>query len=312
MKLKNLLLLVPAFILTVSCENYQSEYESAVLEQQLLQEDLAKLQEEEKLIKGEYAETLQTLTEIEDSLSIIAVRNKQINKLLQQKKIGKDADQKQKIEVILSVLYQANEQSNKKANALRSKARAINVENQQIKKMVAQLETKFVQIEQEIAGAKSTIDSLNMSLGQLEGQLSQKSSELADAYTDLTLTTNTLEGQNSTLKSTIAEIESKNSFIQDDANAYILCNTARELRKSKIITLLSKKRLSKNYQTEVAKIGAKFDYFNDAVITCDNKSILYLLPERDPSTYEIDGPEVKIINKKAFWATSKIVILVKK
>ena len=105
----------------------------------LLNDSLQIVEDEERLIKGEYAEAMETLSAIEDSLRSIAARNKAMDKLIRQKGLTSDAEQQQLIMVQLEALQNANKASYQEANQLRSKANAYKVENQQIKNMIANL-----------------------------------------------------------------------------------------------------------------------------------------------------------------------------
>ncbi|MFT5647159.1 MAG: hypothetical protein ACI976_001848, partial [Aureispira sp.] len=51
--------------LTTSCEDYQAKLDEAQKEQQLLNLQLETLEQEERLIKGEYADAMETLSEID-------------------------------------------------------------------------------------------------------------------------------------------------------------------------------------------------------------------------------------------------------
>lgn len=305
----SLLLLVG---ITMSCEDYQAKLEEEKKQQQLLNEQLVTLEEEERLIKGEYADAMQTLNAIDQTLNEMASRNKEMDKLIQQKELAKGTTQEQAIMVKLQSLKNANIDADKKARRLRTKAKAFKVENAQLKKMIAQLETRFTEIETEVNTVQTTIANMQVALNGLEADVSTTETKLADAYADLKIKTTKLERTNVELETTLADLQRKNSFIEDDASAYITCGTKPILRRNKIIRLLSAKTLTREYQTQVKSVGSKFDYFNNNEIDCGDGEIQFLLPVRDPNSYKIEGALVKILDTKTFWATAKTVVLVKK
>jgi chromosome segregation ATPase len=299
-------------VLTTSCEDYQAKLEEAQKEQQLLNEQLGTLEQEERLIKGEYADAMETLTEIDQTLGEMAERNEEMDKLIQQKELAKGTTNEQAIMVRLQSLKNANIESDKKARRLRTKVKAFKVENLQLKKMIAQLESKFIEVEVEVNKVQTTIGNMQIALNKLESEVSVTSTELTSAYADLKVQTGKLERTNVELETTLSDLQSKNAFIEEDANAYIACGSKQVLRRNKMLRLLSAKTLTAEYQSQVKSLGTKFDYFNNQEIDCGNGEIQFLLPNRDPNSYKIEGEIVKILDKKTFWATSKMVVLVKK
>lgn len=299
-------------LLLLSCENYKAKMEEEQNRQKLLAEQLKGLEEEERLIKGEYADAMETLGQIDATLSEIAGRNKEMDKLFQQKELSKDASEQQVIMAKLQSLKQANIEADQKARRLQSKAKAFKVENEELKKMIAQMETKFVEVEAEVNKLHTTIGNMQAALTNLENEVSIKDSELASAYGDLKVKISKLEETNAELETTLADLQSKNEFIGDDAKAYIACGTKDVLRRNKIIKALSAKTLMPGYQAQVKTVGSEMDFANNDLIDCGDGTIEFLLPARDPASYKIDGAKVSVLNKKTFWATSKTVVLVKK
>lgn len=298
--------------LTTSCEDYQAKLDEAQKEQQLLNLQLETLEQEDRLIKGEYADAMETLSEIEQTLGEMAQRNQEMDKLIQQKELAKGTTKEQAIMVRLQSLKNANIEADKKARRLRTKVKAFKVENLQLKKMIAQLETRFVEVEMEVNKVQTTIGNMQISLNQLESEVSATETELSSAYADLKVKTSKLERTNTELETTLSDLQSKNAFIEEDANAYIVCGNKQILRKNKMLRLLSAQTLTAEYQSQVKSLGTKFDYFNNLQIDCGDGEIQYLLPARDPNSYKIENEVVTILDKKTFWATSKTVVLVKK
>ena len=298
--------------LTTSCEDYQTKLEEAQKEQQLLSEQLGTLEEEESLIKGEYADAMDVLSEIDQTLNDMAQRNSEMDKLIQQKELAKGTTKEQAIMVRLQSLKNANIEADKKARRLRTKVKAFKVENLQLKKMIAQLEGRFVEIEQEVNKVQTTIGNMQISLSKLESEVSVTDTKLTSAYADLKVQTDKLARTNTELKTTLSDLQRKNAFIEEDANAYVACGSKQVLRRNNMLRLLSAKTLTIDYQSQVKSLGTQFDYFNNLAIDCGSGTIEYILPPRDPNSYKIEGEVVRILDKKTFWATSKTVVLVKK
>jgi len=296
----------------LACENYKDQYEEEQKRRELLLESLANLEEEERIMKGEYAQTMETISEIDDLLQSIAKRNKTMDELVRKRQLTDDADQQQRIMLQLETLQKANQSSMKEANRLRSKARAYKVENQQIKKMVAKLEHKFEEKEAELTKLRTTIGNMQSSLAEMETQLTMTESELSEAYSDLKVKNSQLTVANKKLESTIEDLKAKNAFIEKDAKAYVVCGTRKELRQNKIIRLLNMKRLTKDYQEKVKEVGAEVSIYDNNEIDCKGDDIIYMLPDRDPNSYTLEGSKLTILDKKAFWTTSKTIVLIKK
>lgn len=304
--------LLALLLCTTSCEDFQSKLEEEQRSQKLLKEQLSTLEEEEKLIKGEYADALDALNEIDQTLNEMASRNKEMDKLIQQKELAKDTNQEQAILAKLQALKTANVEADQKARRLRTKVKAYKVENNQLKKMIAQLETRFVEVETEVNEVQSTIVNMQIALNKLEADVSSTETELASAYADLKVQTSKLERTNEALTETLNNLQQKNEFIGEDAKAYIACGSKKVLRKNKIIRLLSAKTLTPEYQKQVRQMGSEMDYFNNDQIDCGEGEIQFLLPNRDPNSYKIENGIVTILDRKTFWATAKTVVLVKK
>ena len=299
-------------ILTCGCEDYKTKMEEEQITQRLLKQHLLTLEEEEKLIKGEYSEALETLNSIEETLIEMASRNKEMDKLIREKELTEDTNQEQLIMAQLLSLKNANIEADKKAKRLRSKARKYRVENTELKKMVDRLDSKFSGIESELNKANTTIGNMKTSLAELETEIESTESELSTAYADLKVKTSKLERSNTELEATLADLQGKEDFIVEDAKGYIVCGSKKELRKAKILRLLSDKTLTISYQNQVKEYGTEINYYENDKIDCEAGEIKQVLPQRDVNSYKIKGGIVEITDKKSFWSTSKAVVLVKK
>ncbi len=299
-------------ILTTSCEDFKTKMEEEQKAQLLLQTELSSLEEEEKLIKGEYADAMETLSSIDDALSEMAANNKEMDKLIRQKELAKGTSQEQLIMAKLQSLKNANIEADKKARRLHSKAKAFNVENVELKKLVTKMEQKFTEISAEVDEAKTIIGNMQQALDGLQAEVDSTDSKLGTAYANLKVQTSKLQRTNDELEATLAELKAKNEYIESDAKAFIACGSKKELRQSKILKLLSAQTLMPDFQVKVQELGTKINYYEDDLIDCGAGEIEVLLPPRDANSYKVAGSKITILDKKTFWATSKTVVLVKK
>jgi len=312
MKLSYIYLLLLLSSLTISCENYKEKMEEEQKAQRLLSEQIDGLEEEEKLIKGEYADAMQTLSAIDQTLSEMAMRNKEMDKLVRQKELAKGTTEEQVIMAKLVSLRDANINADKEARRLRSKVRAFKVENAELKKLVENLDEKFVVVSAEVDKVQTNIGRMELALKALEEEVEATETELSKTYAELKVKTSKLERDNIQLESELADLKNKNDFIAEDAMGYIVCGTKKALRQNQILRLLSAKTLTKEYQAQVKAVGSEINYFEDDHIDCGEGAIEHLLPLRNKDSYEINGGKVTVLDKKVFWATSKSVVLVKK
>ncbi|WP_052593895.1 hypothetical protein [Aureispira sp. CCB-QB1] len=313
MKLSNVVLLVVLVgIFFSSCNNYQEQYEALVEKNAADQKRLHELEEEDRLVRGEYSLAIETLNSIEDTLRTIANNEKEIQRLTQQKEFSGNLSQRQAIIAKLQALRDANEAAKDAAKKMQKRMRSYQIENQQLKKMIAQAETRIIEKEEDLKEARTIIDDMELALAKMEGQLTEKSGQLDDAYKDLQERNAALTETNEKLATTIADLETKNDFIDEQAKAYVACGDKRALRKAGILSKTSMKKLTKTYQQSVRENGDEIDYFNNDQIDCGaDGEIVYVLPVRDESSYEIQGGVLVIKNSKVFWATDKTVVLVK-
>jgi len=313
MKLSYVALLVGILgVFFSSCNNYQEQYDALVEKNAVDQKRLHELEEEDRLVRGEYSLAIETLNSIEDTLRTIATNEKEIQRLTQQKEFSGTLSQRQAIMAKLQVLRDENEAAKEAAKSMQRRVRSYQIENQQLKKMIAQAETRIVEKEEDLKEARFIIDDMELALAKMEGQLTEKSGQLDDAYKDLKDRNETLTETNDKLATTIADLETKNDFIDEQAKAYVACGDKKTLRKAGILSKTSMKKLTKTYQLSVRQNGDEIDYFNNDQIDCGGDGeIVYVLPLRAESSYEIQGSVLLIKNSKAFWATDKTVVLVK-
>lgn len=297
-------------LLLYSC-NSRSEYEKLMEENARLQQKMNGLSEEERALKGEYANAVETLQAIEDSLQAIGDREKDIQKLTKKIEETKDLDKKQAILAKLQVLQSANDAAKDQARALQGKLYAIKVENEQLRKMIAQSETRLLAKEQELADVQGLINDLRSSLSKMEAQLLESKGELKGAYELLKKRNEELTAANQKLNNTLAELKNKTSFIQEQARGYVSCGNKKLLRQKGILGKTNVK-LTKEYQSAVRANSYTVNYFESDLIECGSSGkIEAVLPERSEKSYKIEGNKLVITDNEAFWKTDKIVVIVK-
>ncbi|MCP4437678.1 MAG: hypothetical protein GY810_01930 [Aureispira sp.] len=305
-----------AFVLfcgLTACNTYQKEFEEESQKQALLKEHVEELEEEAKFINGEYEDALTTLSAIEDSLRTIADRDQKIQRLLAQSEMASDVSQADAIMVKVTALRDANNKSKEEAKRLKNKARALKVENKKIQKMIDQADERVLQLDAELDTAKTMIGDMQSALALMENDLSETNSKLGTAYINIKEQNTKLEKTNKELEETISELNAKKEFIGQDAQAYVVCGDRRSLRKNKILSDLSVKKLNKNYHSMVKEHGSPINFFDSDEIACSGEGeIINVLPARDLGSYKIQGDAIIIKNAKDFWATDKVVVIVKK
>ncbi len=294
-----------------ACENYKSEYEKILEENAALQKKINDLGADDKLIRGEYSDAIETLNAIEDSLRSITDREKDIQKLSQNLENSKDLSQKQAILAKLQALKDANDKAKNEAKQLQSKLNGYRVENEQLRKMIAQAETKILAKEQELEQAQSIIDDLRDGLSKMEAQLLESQGELAGAYEDLKRKNADLAQTNERLNRTLDELRKKTVFIEEQAKGYVACGSKKVLRQKGILNRANM-QLNKEYKTAVRANSSSIDYFESNIIECGTEGkIVAVLPARSTASYEIDGHKLTVKNAEEFWKTDKIVVIVK-
>ena len=281
-------------------------------ERDALKSQLDEYQGEKDLVKGEYSEAIETLNAIEDTLRAIASREREIADLAQSNDMSGSLSQRQAILERLENLKQANQKANDQARQLQAGIKAERIKNEQLRKMIAQAEVRLTEKERELEEANTMIGNLRGALTKMEGQLMEKSGELGVAYEALKKERDELATTKTELERRLAELSTKNTFIQEQAQAYVVCGTRPALRRNDILMDLGKK-LTREYQKQVRKFGTPVDYFNNNEIGCNSgPEIVQVLPDRATSSYEIQGNKVIIKNAQQFWLTDKVAILVQR
>jgi chromosome segregation ATPase len=307
-----LLLALIGLSISFSACGDNAELKRLAEENAILKQKANDLTTEDGQLRTEYSQAIEQLNAIEDTLRSIAEREKQIQKLSQSKEFSGDLSQRQNIMSKLEALKQANEQANNQAKQLQGQVKSLKIQNENLVKMIATVENKVLEKEQQIAEQTTIIKDMRTALNKMEAQLLETRGELAVAYEDLQRKNQDLQSTVANLERTNQELRSKSDFIQDNANAYIVCGTKRQLRKMNIMQDLTKDLTSK-YKNEVTARGSKVNLFGNTEFDCgtDGGNIDFILPKRDPSTYELRGATLVIKDAKKFWAIDRVVVLVK-
>lgn len=305
-------LLLISVLLFSACNNYKAELDKLKEEQEALSKKIGDADEEDKLIRGEYAEAIDALNAIEDSLSSIADRDKEIKALSNQMELTKRVSQREKILEKMNALRKANDDARDQARQLQYALKKYRGENELLRKMIDQAEERVATTDEKITTSRNTINELSGVLNKMEKDLDETKTDLASAYQDLKSKTDKLEQINVTLQSKIDELRQKDDFIDRQANAYVACGTKKLLRQKGILSKTTSK-LDKDYRETVRASGTMINYHNSSEIQCGSDgTIEMVLPSRDPSSYTIDGATLTITNDKDFWKTDNIVVLIKK
>lgn len=294
-----------------SCGNSE-EMKRLIEENASLKQKQQDLVTEDGQLRSEYAVAIEQLNAIEDTLRSIAEREKEIQALTQNKEFSGNMSQRQGIMARLEALKEANEKSKEEAKALQGQVRSLKIQNDNLLKMIASTEAKVLEKEQQIAEQNNIISDMRATLNQMQGDLLATRGQLADAYKDLQDKNAQLEKTVENLTAVNKELSSKNSFIDQAGNTYIICGTKKELRKQNIMQDLTSNLTSK-YKENIMKYGSKVSLYNTSTFACsaEGGNIASILPKRDASTYEIDGANLIIKNPEKFWATDRVVVLVK-
>ena len=296
--------------LLFSCTG-QSEYEKLMNENATLREKYNNLSEEEKLVRKEYSSAVTTLSAIEDSLKSINLRDKELKKAAEQMENSGNLEQKQEILKKLQLLMDENRKSKNQAIQLQAKMRGFKVENEQLRRMIAQAETRLLAKEQELEKTQLIIDDLRITLNRMETQVLESRGELNVAYDNLKVKNEELTAINQRLSNTLSDLKGKTSFIEEQAKAYVSCGTKKVLRQKGILSKTNLK-LTKEYQVAVKANSSNVNYYNSDVIECGaDGEIDLILPIRDPASYEIQGYKLLIKNNELFWKTDKVVVIIK-
>ena len=212
--------------LLFSCTG-QSEYEKLMNENATLREKYNNLSEEEKLVRKEYSSAVTTLSAIEDSLKSINLRDKELKKAAEQMENSGNLEQKQEILKKLQLLMDENRKSKNQAIQLQAKMRGFKVENEQLRRMIAQAETRLLAKEQELEKTQLIIDDLRITLNRMETQVLESRGELNVAYDNLKVKNEELTAINQRLSNTLSDLKGKTSFIEEQAKAYVSCGTKK-------------------------------------------------------------------------------------
>ncbi len=309
--MRMLVLLFTILIFCFSCNPYQSKMDELKAANDSLKLQLNVMEDDGEILRGDYADAINTLNSIDDSIATILDRDKQIKELDESLNNEKSSSYKEEVLAKISELKKANEQSKTQVKQLEAALQKYKNENLSLKRMIDQAEERVTALEEEISGNLNLIGEMKATINRLEREFKSNQSELALAYNDMKEKNEKLSEVNDKLKVSIEDLKNKDEFINKETWAYICCGNKRFLRQKNILSDNSMK-LVKGFQTNAQQVGTRVNYFKREVLDCNSdEKIIALLPERDASSYKISGNKVLIENPALFWKTDKIVVLVK-
>jgi DNA repair exonuclease SbcCD ATPase subunit len=302
-----------AFFLLIftSCDNYKEEVEKMKAENEKMSKQLSDIELEEKMLRGEYAEAMNALNSIDDTLSRISDREKEIKELKKDIEITKSKSQKEEMLDKINELVEENKNSKKQVKQLQALLQKFKGENESLRKMIDQAESRVETIEEDLSSKRNTIGNMRSTLKKTEKELAENQSNLSIAYEDLKDKNDKLEAANARLEQLISELKIKDEFIGKEAWGYVCCGSKKYLRQRDILNNTTLK-LTKNYQANVQASGSRINYYESNIIDCGiSGKITTVLPARDPQSYKIEANKLIVKNPELFWKLDKVVVLVK-
>ncbi len=307
-----ILLLCWVLLFLIGCDNYSAKVDAEIQRAEIIQSQLASMEEEKRLVDGSYATLFETLAMLNDTLQVIADRNEEIQRLLTIRELTEDEAIHVQIMIKLDLLKNVNQQSKANVNTMRRTVVSYRVENEQLKKMIAKHEVTYLEREKDLDSLHAYIQNLQFAHETLNKNLNFTQSDLANAYIALKKKNMELLGRKEQLEQTLADLQRATSFIEKDAKGYVLDGTIQTLRKDKIISVFSKKTCRDGYSEIVKNKWRSISIYTQGNLGIEQGAIQYILPARDINSYYIDNDTLHITNKMSFWQTSKIVVIVKK
>lgn len=299
------------FVLASCGNNFKAEAEKIKAENDKLNKQLSGMAEEDKLIRGEYSEAIDALNTIDDTLNNIAEREAEIKTLQKQSELTKSSSQREKLLAKVENLTDANKNARNQVRQLQAALQKFRGENESLRKMIDQAEERVKTIDNDLTTKRNVIGDMQGTLKKTEEALVVTESDLVSAYEDLKVKTEKLQVTNDRLQKTIEELKAKDAFIGKEAWGYVCCGSKKFLRQKDILSSTTMK-LTKEFQTPAQANGTRINYYENNEIDCGGEGkITTILPERDPSSYQISGSKIIIKNTESFWKTDKIVVLIK-
>lgn len=286
--MKKLLIVLSAAVLLVSCDSKTTigsggegnpEAEKLKTENEQLKKDLAEKDEA-------YNESIRTLNEIEDNLSLIRQKENIIN-LSRNNDPELQADQKDRIIEEITIINSLMEENKGKIGNLRSKLKKGDLKIGELEKMIENLLTKINDQEQMITSLREELTQYDIAMDELTA----------------------------TLNETVAEVEVKEAELN---KAFYVIGSTKELKENGIITkeggfigLGKMIRLKDDFNK---------DYFTQVDIT-KNKEILLggkkmqILTTHPPASYKLiesngNKEKIEILDAEDFWSISKYLVVV--
>jgi len=294
MKKLVLLMLIPAMLMTVSCNKMKEE--NARL----------KAKNDSLLALGFQKDTtvmefVRAFNEIQSNLDSIKMKE---NIIGQNTKGGTEvqASAREQITGDINAIYQMLQKNRATVASLQKKLKASNTKNTELEAMIANLEKSIAEKDAEIADLKDQLSKLNIKVADLDNQVA-----------NLNTNVNNLSADN---KAKQQAIDEKTAALN---TAYYAIGTTKELKEKKIIDKSGGFIGIGRSKT----ITADFDKSNFTKIDITtftelpvNKKKATLLSNHPVGSYKFEGAEKKsvtklvILNYADFWSRSKYLVVV--
>ncbi|PZX20781.1 hypothetical protein LX69_00206 [Breznakibacter xylanolyticus] len=237
-----------------------------------------------------------SLVEIDENLSQIKEKENIIT--LNAAEAGTNPDIKERINKDIKLIYDLMVQNQEKIAKLEKQLKSTNVDNANMKKLIASLNEQIREKTEEIMRLNDQlkeknieIESLNLTLGNIRTSLDSVSTVSRETADKLTQTTDELY------------------------TAYYVIGTSKELASRNIIN----KEGFLNTKTAVLKKDFDAQYFTEVDIRQTDEVVLYkkkvkVLTNHPQSSYELkvgddENLTLVILNKNEFWSVSKYLVI---
>ena len=227
--------------------------------------------------------------------------------------IEANLDSIKKVEQVIDKDAKAGEVKGSRKEQIKSDIAYIYDLQQKNRKMVAELTAKLSKSNKHVAELQKMIDNLNASISEKDAQIAQMTAELGK----LNIEVKDLNGKVSDLNTNVSNLSADNAKKQADIDAktaalntaYYVIGTARELKDKNITT-----------NGRAKSIGAGLDLSNFTKVDITVIKEIQIMKKKanivsihPVSSYRIEGDKkadkLVILDAKAFWSLSKVLVI---
>jgi len=227
--------------------------------------------------------------------------------------IEANLDSIKKVEQVIDKDAKAGEVKGSRKEQIKSDIAYIYDLQQKNRKMVAELTAKLSKSNKHVAELQKMIDNLNASIAEKDAQIAQMTAELGK----LNIEVKDLNGKVSDLNTNVSNLSADNAKKQADIDAktaalntaYYVIGTARELKDKNITT-----------NGRAKSIGAGLDLSNFTKVDITVIKEIQIMKKKanivsihPVSSYRIEGDKkadkLVILDAKAFWSLSKVLVI---